>query len=208
VVSVYDVTNDEDLGVAYISPAAGQEDIEDAAVGQDGRIYVTNPSDGTVAVVGEPNPINVGGTPVGIAVDPDDGRVYAIVTRQASPAGPATVTLVEIKSDGTADDIVDVYTSTPDYAYNARYADIAIDGGRIYVTNFSDPTTPGSNQVAVVDVDSGELLAPIALSSDFYGTGPIHIVIAPDGQHAYVLSQYGYVSEISFADNADSALSV
>lgn len=204
VVSVYDVTNDQDLGVAYIRPDAGEEDIQDAAVGADGRIYVTNPSDGTIAVVGEPNVIGVNGTPVGIAVDADSGRVFAIVTRQASPSGPTTVALVEVKDDGTAEDIVDVYTA-PNSGTNARYADIAINGGRIYVTRDGDLATFTGSTVEVIDVDSGEVLTPISLGRDFYSNGPVHIVIAPDGEHAYVLSQYGYVFEISFADNAVTA---
>ena len=124
------------------------------------------------------------------------------MTRQASPSGPATVTLVEVKSDGTAVDIADVYTTTPDSAQRARYADIAINGGRIYVTRDGDPTTSTGSTVEVIDADLSQVLTPISLGSDFSSSGPIHIVIAPDGEHAYVLSQYGYVSEISFADTA------
>jgi hypothetical protein len=208
VVSVYDVTNDSSLGEAYVRPFAGSEDLTDAAVGTDGRIYVTNPDDQTVVVVGGSTPIEMGGTPVGLAVNPDDGRVYAIVSHPA-PDSAATLKLVEIKNDGTTVDLGDVYTTPANSGQYASYSDIAVRGDRVYVTNVGDPLALGSGSISVLDADTGAQLTPIGLGSNpFASTKPIRVVISPDGEHAYVVTESGYVSEISFADTADSAVNV
>jgi DNA-binding beta-propeller fold protein YncE len=211
VISVYDVTNDAPVGVAYSGSESSKDNLIDVAMTSGGSIYVTNPSDGTVSIVGaSTTPIDVGGTPTAIAVDPTDGRVFVTVNRLNGSGQTATGTLelVEI-TDGTAHHVVDLYTSGPGQASLNEGSDMAIQGSRIYVTRLGiSEAGAASGSISVVDADSGELLDPIGLGTSPYAQIPTRIVFSPDGTHAYVVSAYGVVSEISFADTADSALTV
>jgi hypothetical protein len=212
VVSIYDVTNDTAVGTAYSGSDESKEDLVDVAMTSGGEIYVTNPADGTVSVVGGGTPIDVGGTPAAIATDPSDGRVFVLVSHPSgglsNPSTTSTLELVDITS-GTPQHIADVYTTAPGQAQLAESADMAINGNRIYVTKVG-ATSQGvaTGSISVVDADSGALLDPIGLGTNPYAQVPTRVVFSPDGSHAYVVSAYGVVSEISFADTADNALSV
>jgi DNA-binding beta-propeller fold protein YncE len=72
-------------------------------------------------------------------------------------------------------------------------------------TNVGDVSSGIPNgSISVVDADSGALLDPIGLGSNSYALVPTRVVVSPDGDHLYVVSAYGVVSEISFADTADN----
>jgi large repetitive protein len=213
VVSIYDVTNDTAVGTAYTGSDESKENLVDVAMTSGGLIYVTNPADDSVAVVGgagPTSPISVGGKPTAIAVDPSDGRVFVTVNRVngTGPSATGTLELVEITS-GTATHVADLYTSGPGQASLNDGSDMAISGNRIYVTNIG-VTSAGvaSGSISVVDADSGALLDPISLGTNPYAQIPTRVVFSPDGSHAYVVSAYGSVSEISFANNANNAISV
>ena len=213
VISVYDVTNDSAIGVAYSGSDEEQDDLIDVAMSSGGQIYVTNPSDGTVSLVGGGDPISLDGTPVAIGINPSDGRVFVLVSHLSGPLENPTTTstleLVDITS-GVPQHVVDVYTTPPGQAPFAEGADMAIRGDRIYVTNLGDVSTGVPNgSISVIDADSGELLDPIGLGSNVYAGLPTRVVFGPNGDdHAYVLSPYGVVSVISFASTADNAINV
>jgi YVTN family beta-propeller protein len=171
---------------ATVPPAiAVQSQPTTAAVrGDESLVYVTNGNSNTVSVINTANntvvtTINVGTTPLGVAVSPDGTRAYVannnLASNSVSVINTATNTVVATVNVGTSPVGV---TVSP-------------DGTRAYVANST------SNDVSVINTANNTVATTISV-----GNAPIQVAFNPDGTRAYVVNATSNtVSVINTATN-------
>lgn len=105
--------------------------------------------------------INVGDSPVGVAISPDGGTAYV------ANSGSDSVSIIDTASNSVAATV----------ATGIRPVGLAVspDGSSVYVAN------AGSQSVSVIDASSGTLVQIIPL-----GDVPWSVAITPDGSSAWV----------------------
>jgi YVTN family beta-propeller protein len=149
--------------------------------GANTRLYVTNGSTHTVTVLdpasGLPDgsPINVGGKPVGIAINSDGTKAY--VANSTS----GTVTVIDTATRTVT--MISVGTTPQQVA-------LGKDGTRLYVTN------TGSDNVSVIDTTTNTVIATITV-----GDAPYGITVSNDGSVAYVTNGNNTVSVLNLLNN-------
>ena len=154
-VSLYNATTgtlvDDDIYTA--DTGSLNQYAEDVVVDENNLTYVANPATQTVDVYGvgggNPTPVPVGGTPVGLFTNSDGSAVYALVRVDYDPDPNDGIDETRTKIS-----VFDVTNSTPiGDAYDTQFDTVTNDltegavgkDGRIYVTN------PGGTTVSVID---------------------------------------------------------
>ncbi len=147
--------------------------------------YITNFNDNTVSVIDTSTntvvgmPITVGGSPVGVAVNPAGTRVYVA----NSVAG--TVSVIDTSTNAVV--------GGPITVGNGPYGVVVNPAGtRVYVTNI------GANTVSVIDTSTNTVVGmPITV-----GGNPIGVAVNPAGTRVYVANRgTGTVSVIDTSTN-------
>jgi YVTN family beta-propeller protein len=133
--------------------------------------YITNTGSNNVSVIDTMTntviaTIPVGTFPWGVAVSPDNSKVY--VSNLQSTAIPGTVSVID-----TATNTV---TATIPMGVYPEGMVVTPDGSRVYV---SQNTRPGT--VSVIDTATNTVTASIPV-----GSAPIGVAVTPDGSKVYV----------------------
>lgn len=128
--------------------------------------------------------VPVGTFPRGIALTPDGTRVYVV---NSGPQGdPQTVGTISV-IDTATNAVVDTIPLGIGFPLELVFTP---DGGTAYVpiSKYSGGTiTIGTDRVAVVDTAAGAVVTTIPLpGGTSTGTGPVGVVITPDGSRIYV----------------------
>lgn len=150
--------------------------------------YVVNSGDDTVSVIDTATDtvtatVPVGEFPMGVAVSPDESKVY--VTNYGSGAnlcsndGLSTATEV-----GTTVSVIDAATNTvvDTITVGKHPYDVVVspDSKKVYVTNAGDAT------VSVINAVTNTVSDTISNIGELPYSNPMHIVITPDGSTIYV----------------------
>ncbi len=136
------------------------------AVSSDGsRVYVVGAPDAVWIFDAVSNAlittITVGSTPSGVAVSPDDGRVYV------ANAGGDNVSVIDTLTNT-------VVATVPVGEFPIAVA-LAPNGKRVYVANYF------ANSVSVIDAETNTVTATIPVDA-----GPQGLAVGPDGRRVYV----------------------
>ncbi|MCC4767366.1 PKD domain-containing protein [Methanosarcina sp. DH1] len=125
--------------------------------------------------------VPVGSYPIGVAVNPEETKVYV------ANRGSSTVSVIDTATN--------TITATIPVESGANGIAVSPDGKKVYVTNLDTGT------VSVIDVATNTVTATINV-----GDTPFGIAVSPDGTKAYVTNAYGYtVSVIDTATNTVTA---
>jgi YVTN family beta-propeller protein/YD repeat-containing protein len=146
--------------------------------------YVTNEGDNSVSVIDTSSnivvdTINVGDSPVGIAISPDDAFIY--VANQFDD------------SVSVVDTSINSVIATINVGFGPRHLAVSLDGTRVYVVSEFD------NSVSVIDTSANTVVNTIPVGDTSRG-----IAINPDGTRVYVTSYNfgeGIVSVIDTSTN-------
>ena len=129
------------------------------------------------------SPIPVGPYPFGLAITPDDSKVYVANTTAGNPGDVGTVSVISTATDKVIGEPITV---------GSRPVGVAItpDGSKVYVTHVGD------NTVRVISTATNTVIgSPITV-----GSYPIGVAVTPDGSKVYVANHYANtVSVISTA---------
>jgi YVTN family beta-propeller protein len=116
--------------------------------------------------------LDVGHTPVSLAVKPDGGELMVCNFDSDS------ISIIETYNDEVG--------SSPEIGHQPSKAVVTLDNSRLYVSNF------GSNTVAVYDIDMGKLISTLTV-----GSHPDGLALTPDQNYLLVLdTQSGDVTVI------------
>jgi YVTN family beta-propeller protein len=201
---VLDATTGSYIGPAYLVDNAPSEtlgEVGQATVGQDGTVYIPSPDENIVIVyrADEAYSIPVDGTPLRVAVNENDGHVYASVLNLVGTIVEGNIVISYEVS------VVDLTSGTTiGKAYNAEvtpnmrtslltFSDMAVspDGSKVYVTR------PYDAAVAVIDTASGETLESIPVQG-----GPTSLAFNADGSRLYVSNfANSTVTEVALASS-------
>jgi YVTN family beta-propeller protein len=137
-------------------------------------------------------PIQVGGSPIGIAITPDGTRAYVV-----NP-GSGGISVIDIQTNKEIGDPIHLAGSPNAIA-------ITPDGSRAYVTKSGSKSESGSNSVLAIDLNTNK---PIGLPIPV-GDFPTDIAITPDGTKAYVANiKSDNVSVINLQNDEVSTVAV
>ncbi|MBI2487103.1 MAG: beta-propeller fold lactonase family protein [Deltaproteobacteria bacterium] len=144
--------------------------------------YVTNEGDNSVSVIDTSSnivvdTINVGDSPVGIAISPDDAFIYV-----ANQFGDS-VSVVDTSTNGVI--------ATVSVGFGPRHLAVSPDGTRVYVVNEFE------NSLSVIDTSTNSVVNTITV-----GDTPQEVAVSPDGMRVYVTNYVdGSVSVIDTSTN-------
>ena len=146
-----------------------------------GMVSAINTASGLVTAT-----IPVGSFPYGVAVSPDDSRVYV------ANLGSNTVSVIDTASNTVTDTI----------PVGGPPAGVAVspDGSRVYVVNQCGSSTCNGT-VLVIDTATGQVTgSPIPV-----GNIPVGVAVSPDGSRVYVTHLSNTVSVIDTANDTVTA---
>jgi YVTN family beta-propeller protein len=164
---------------------------EGAAVSPDGtRVYVTNNNYGGIGTVSVIDtainkvtatvPVGYKYSPFGVAVTPDDKKVY-VADR-------------DINCVSVIDTVTNSVTATINVGSEPWGVAVTPDGKKVYVTNRN------SNTISIIDVAANTVTATLPI-----GLGPRGVAVNPNGTKVYVTN--GESNNVSIIDTATNAVS-
>ncbi len=188
--------------------------------------YITNQESNSLSVIDTTTDkvtttINVGSSPVGVAINPDGTKVYvansksndvsvidtatntviARVPAGSSPKGVAVspdgkkvyVTNLASNTISVIDTTTNTVVSTVKTGKSPTGVAVSPDGKKVYVTNYGDKT------VSIIDTATKAVISTVSV-----GKGPKEIAVTPDGKKVYIANSDSV--SISVIDTATSTV--
>jgi|GEM_PF-2784127 len=147
--------------------------------GSPSQVHEFDPGTGTF--IG--TPVHLSGSPMSMALSPDDSRLFII---EPSAAGST----IEVIDTATMSLLSQTYT----VGGSARNAVVSPDGNTLYVT-----VSSGLTEVAVIDLGTS------AISTIHVDGYPEELAMSPDGDHVYV-SVRGASGAVAVIDTSDNSV--
>jgi YVTN family beta-propeller protein len=143
--------------------------------------------------------ISTVGTPFGIAISPDNTRLYVTDFQSDSVSNTIEVYTLSFSSGAPPVSATLLTTITLPTGASPNLIAITPDGSRAYVADY------GTNQVSVIDTVPTDAKYNTDIADIGVGSSPIGVAITPDGKHAYVTNSND--NTISVIDTSSNTVS-